>query len=141
LTELYRFGTGTFIRFSAETLAESHGTHEDVARLEIADRARGDAEHVGEVDRAGEVWIGAEIKMAAEYAKGPKAAGTRGQLTTAGPGRGKKGKTGVPIIGPPVSDAPTLKERGLEKKRIARGLPLHAMAMPRNRRRPEHGGN
>src|SRR5947207_12691681 len=47
----------------------------------------------------------------------PRATGTRGQLRTAGPGRGKK--TGGTKTEPPVSDAPTLAELGINKKRAS----------------------
>lgn len=67
--------------------------------------------------RAGRVWIIAECKLGAELAEIPKAIGTRGQIKSAGPGRGK---TGGVELAPPVSDAPTLKELGVERKRAAR---------------------
>ena len=44
--------------------------------------------------------------VVAEYDKLPKATGTRGQLRSAGPGRGKKGKTGSSKSAPPVSELP-----------------------------------
>ena len=71
-------------------------------------------------DRAGLVWVRANRRLADELDKLPKATGTRGQLTKAGPGRGKKGKTGGDTMEPPVSDAPTLAELGVDKKRSAR---------------------
>ena len=44
----------------------------------------------------------------------PKAIGTRGQLRSAGPGRGKK--TGGIKLDPPVSSAATLKKLGISKR-------------------------
>jgi hypothetical protein len=58
--------------------------------------------------------------LGTELARLPKATGTRGQLRTAGPGREKKGKTGVAILEAPVSDSPTLAHIGVEFKRSAR---------------------
>jgi hypothetical protein len=68
-------------------------------------------------DRAGEVWIAAEEKLAEELDKQPKASGA------AGPGRGKAGSK----AGPAFSDAPTLKEKGVDKKRAARAKRLKAL--------------
>ena len=68
-------------------------------------------------NRAGEVWIDAETKIATELAKMPKATGTRGQ---------GRPKLGGPRSAPPkMGDAPaTLAEIGLSKKRAARARRL-----------------
>jgi hypothetical protein len=63
------------------------------------------------------VWISAEIKIGSELAKTPRAKGR------AGPGRGKAGA----IAGPAFSDAATLKEIGVDKKRASRAKKLAAM--------------
>lgn len=57
--------------------------------------------------------------------EGPKAEGTRGQLTTAGPGRGK---TGGVKLSPPVSDVPTLKDQGVDKRTAKTARKLAALA-------------
>lgn len=75
-------------------------------------------------DKAGMVRSDADLKLAAQLAKLPKAKGTRGQLRNAGPGRGKKGKTGGSLLVPPVSDAPTLAQLGVDKKWAARARAL-----------------
>ncbi|MCC6123361.1 MAG: MerR family DNA-binding transcriptional regulator [Pirellulales bacterium] len=59
----------------------------------------------------------AKAKLAEVYEAGPKAKGTRGQLKSAGPGRGKTGSTKTE---PPVSDVPTLADLGINKKKIFR---------------------
>jgi N6-adenosine-specific RNA methylase IME4 len=79
-------------------------------------------------DRAGEVWIKAEIRLGAELKKIPPNKGTRGQRLPAGPGRGRKGKTGQTLLELPVSDIPTLAELGIAKKRSARAKRLLALA-------------
>jgi hypothetical protein len=80
-------------------------------------------------DEAGELWCDAEIKIGTELKKLPPAKGTRGQQLPPGPGRGKKGKTGGSILVPPVSDAPTLAELGLARKRAARCRKLAEQAL------------
>jgi N6-adenosine-specific RNA methylase IME4 len=70
-------------------------------------------------DRAGEVWTDAEIKIADEYARLDRAKGTRGQLI----GRSK------PV--PPINDAATIKELGLNKKVLQRGGKLRAIGAVR----------
>ena len=67
-------------------------------------------------DRAGEVWITAEVRIGEELIKLPKAEGTRGQLV--GPGVIGSSKSVPPI------DAPTLAELGVAKKRAARNRRL-----------------
>jgi N6-adenosine-specific RNA methylase IME4 len=65
-------------------------------------------------DRAGEVWIAAEEKLAEELEREPKAVGTRGQFI----GRAKT---------EPPKSAPTLAEKGVDKKRAARAKKLRAL--------------
>jgi N6-adenosine-specific RNA methylase IME4 len=82
-------------------------------------------------DKAGQIRIEADLRLAEELDKLPKARGTRGQLRGskhAGPGRGKKGKTGKPggsLSVPPGFDAPTYAEMGLDKKWAARSKALN----------------
>jgi hypothetical protein len=57
----------------------------------------------------------------------PVNTGTRGQALPPGPGRGHSVKTGGTGLEPPVSDAPTLKEMGVDKKRAARAKHLAAI--------------
>jgi N6-adenosine-specific RNA methylase IME4 len=71
-------------------------------------------------DRAGEIWIAADVRLAEELDKLPKAKGAIGQ---AGPGRGKRGAK----VEPRFDGAPTLKELGVTKKRAARGRKLRAV--------------
>ena len=74
-------------------------------------------------DRAGEVWINAEVKIGEELAKLPKAKGTRGNL------RGKpkgSGSSGGAIFSPPDGTA-TRAEIGIAKKRAARAIKLAAI--------------
>jgi N6-adenosine-specific RNA methylase IME4 len=77
-------------------------------------------------DRAGEVWIAAEDKLARELARIERAKGTRGQI------RGKPkghGSSGGAIMGPPdEDDAPTYAELGVSKKRAARAKKLADIA-------------
>jgi len=83
-------------------------------------------------DRAGEIWTIAEIKLAEELEKLPKAIGTRNQITGKASGKGNPhGKrkailTGGAEIEPPVS-APTLAELGVDKKRSSRAKQLKAI--------------
>jgi N6-adenosine-specific RNA methylase IME4 len=70
-------------------------------------------------DRAGEVWIAAEEKLAEELEKQPKAVGTRGQLAG--------GSKRVPPA------APTLKDKGVDKKRAARAKKLVALSKPKKK--------
>jgi len=72
-------------------------------------------------NKAGLIWTKAEHRLGEEQRKTPKATGTRGQLAGPGPGRGKTGSTKTE---PPVSDTPTLAEKGLDKKRSARAQKL-----------------
>lgn len=65
-------------------------------------------------DRAGEVWIKGERRLAEELAKIPKAKGTRGQI------RGSTDGSGGAILEPPEDDAPALADLGVAKKRAAR---------------------
>jgi hypothetical protein len=76
-------------------------------------------------DRAGEVQVEADDKLAVELDKVGKATGTRGQLRTAGPGRGKKGKTGGPELAPPVSEVPSLAEMDVDRKWAALAHRVH----------------
>jgi hypothetical protein len=68
-------------------------------------------------DRAGEVWVAAEVKLAVELDRQGPAKGA------AGPGRGKAGSK----AGPAFTDAPTLAELGVAKKRAARAKKLAAL--------------
>src|SRR5258707_7772205 len=63
-----------------------------------------------------------------EREAGKLAKGTRGQKLPAGPGRGKKGKTGGSLAGPPVCDAKTPGARGVGKHLAARALQAAAMS-------------
>lgn len=74
-------------------------------------------------DRAGEVWIEAEVKLAEELGKLPKAEGTRGRIT--GPGRGHK--TAVPKENRRLDDTPTRAQLGVSKKRSAIAAKLKAI--------------
>jgi len=66
-----------------------------------------------------------------EREAGKLAKGTRGQKLPAGPGRGKKGKTGGSLTVPPVSDAKTLAARGIDKHLADRAR--KAAAMPEDK--------
>ena len=107
----------------------------NASSFEVVEAARLTAKAYAEVfkpvkrvaDRAGEVWVDAEIKIRSEYDKLPKAKGTQGQVLPAGPGRGKKGKTGGTKLDLPVSDAPTIAELGLNRKVLQRGAKLLAI--------------
>jgi hypothetical protein len=57
------------------------------------------------------------------WARMPVNTGTRGQLAGGRQGTGKGSFTGSPNVEPPVNDAPTLKEMGVDKKRAARAKP------------------
>lgn len=74
-------------------------------------------------NRFGEVWCLAEIKRYAEYFVVMRP-GTRGQLKTAGPGRGKKGKTGTQKKLAPVLPGITADDIGLSEHERARGKQL-----------------
>ncbi len=63
-----------------------------------------------------------------EREAGKLAKGTRGQKLPAGPGRGKKGKTGGSLTVPPVSDAKTLAARGIDKHLADRARKAAAMS-------------
>jgi len=76
-------------------------------------------------DRAGEVWTEAEVRIGAELAKIPKATGTRGKI--ARDAKSGKIKPGGPALEPPGSDAPTLKDLGVDKKRSSRAKKLNEM--------------
>jgi hypothetical protein len=69
-----------------------------------------------------------ELALIAE--KLGKAKGTRGQLKSAGPGRGKKGKTGSAVLTPPVSVAPTLAELGVDRKEAAAAARYPSLVAP-----------
>ena len=71
-------------------------------------------------DRAGEVWVEAECKLAEELAKIPKATGTQGQLK----GRNFSGGTKME----PPEKLPTRAELGLDKKRSAKAAKLGAIS-------------
>lgn len=80
-------------------------------------------------DRAGEVWIEAEVRLAEELGKLPKATGTRSQAIPAGPGRGRKGKTGLVISTEPVFKPDT----GVSEMRAKRAKKLNATS-PKKRK-------
>ncbi|MCP3471367.1 S-adenosylmethionine-binding domain-containing protein [Bradyrhizobium sp. CCGUVB1N3] len=72
-------------------------------------------------DRAGEVWVEAEVRIGEERKKVGKAKGTRGQF------RGKpkgEGSSGSPIVAPPDEAVPTVLELGIDKKRLLRAEKL-----------------
>jgi N6-adenosine-specific RNA methylase IME4/ribosomal 50S subunit-recycling heat shock protein len=71
----------------------------------------------GVSDRAGEVWIAAEVRLGRELKRRPKAKGSRGT------GRPKIG--GSKVV--PPKDVPTLAELKIEKKRAARAERLAAL--------------
>jgi N6-adenosine-specific RNA methylase IME4 len=68
-------------------------------------------------DRAGECWISALLKLDAELASIPKATGTRSQLVA-------RGVIGGTKMEPPIIDAPTLAEIGVDRKEAARAHKL-----------------
>ena len=72
----------------------------------------------GVADRAGEVWIDAEVRLGEELAKVPKAKGARAGGTKAGP-RGAYVE--------PRDKTPSLAELGIAKKRAARAARLKAI--------------
>lgn len=75
-------------------------------------------------NKAGRVWVKAERKLAEKLASEPKATGTRGNFAGAASGGSKSAPPDAhfnarkPIVAP-KSDAPTLKEKGVDKKRSA----------------------
>lgn len=81
-------------------------------------------------DKAGQVRVDADLRLAQELRKWPKAKGTRGQLRgpKKGKGRGKGGGRGTSVGGskrePPTKDTPTLAQLGVDKKWAA-----HARAL------------
>jgi N6-adenosine-specific RNA methylase IME4 len=99
------------------------------AKVEALRReAKGYAENFKPVkavaDRAGEVWMRAEMKVDAEYRKIGKAKGTRGQICKGG------GRGGKPVIGTAAPDAPIIpsqRELGLNRKVVKRGEKLNGL--------------
>ena len=77
-------------------------------------------------DRAGEVWVSAEVKLGDELERLPKAKGTRGVM------RGRDSSGGTKRA-PPEKTTPTLAELGIAKKRSARAKRLNAL--PEKQRR------
>jgi hypothetical protein len=66
--------------------------------------------------------------MGAARKAGKLAKGTRGQLKSAGPGRGKKGKTGRVTKTPPVSQEKSLSKQGIDKNLAKRARKTAAMS-------------
>lgn len=104
--------------------AETFEVLDDIARYAAALQMR--FKPVKNVaDRAGEVWIAAEVRVGLELAKLPKAKGTRGTLR--GKPKGERGSSGRALVEPPDESAPTLAELGVAKKRAARARKLAEM--------------
>lgn len=120
-----------------DALDKLHAQIKNAANFEALDKIAMDAKALqvrfgqfkGVSDRAGVVWTDAEVTLGQRLSEIPKAVGTRGQIKSAGPGRGNK--TGGTALEPPVSDAPTLKELQISKRRSTRSRKLASIPEPK----------
>jgi N6-adenosine-specific RNA methylase IME4 len=83
-------------------------------------------------NKAGEIWVKAELRLARELTIIGKAKGTQGQIRGAKPGkRGQRGLiTGMALVEVPEKNIPTRAEMGIGYKRSARATKLNEIPEP-----------